>query len=176
MTRKRRLTISWVPLTSFEGHPRQVAARLQVSKQSIAAGQKSPSRAPPAQAEPVQMPVQSALSSQAIEVSEVKSRQSAELVHGCVESFEQVLGPVMTARESSKRPKSPQASPAAVQSASFRQRELPLLRQNFSPPPLAAARLSTQTGLVRAHTGFTVPHLPNRFSGRRSTSCMKVVS
>src|SRR5262245_6083602 len=55
MTRKRRLTISWVPLTSFEGHPRQVAARLQVSKQSIAAAQKSPSRAPPAQAEPVQM-------------------------------------------------------------------------------------------------------------------------
>ena len=167
-----------LPLTSTGGQPAQIP-NPQVSTHWALPVHGRPLKEPPEQTKDEQVPLQLPAFTQGMAELEVQNWQSEFCVQACVLWFEQVLGPVMTAKEACSAPKLPQASPGAVQSVFFKQKVEPLLRQKCwppAPPPFAALWLLMQTGLSRLQAVLRVPHVPKSVSGRRVTTWRNVAS
>ena len=100
-----------------EGHPEQTP-KLHVSTQSALPVHGFPSKEPPEQTRaPLQNPLHSAVGVlQVRELFDLQNWHSEFEAQGTDVLLEQVLGPVITAKEASSLPKSPQASSGAVQS------------------------------------------------------------
>src|SRR2546428_4411352 len=114
MTRTVRLTIRLAPLTTTEGHPEQIP-KSHVSTQLALLVQGFPSKEPPEQTRaPVQIPLHSAVGVvQDREVFDLQNWHSELARQETDVRLEQVLGPVITAKEASSLPNLPQASSGA---------------------------------------------------------------